>query len=93
MSKTDPIAEQFCDWLDAPPEALARMTGPLAADVQIATQVRQTLISMQPDAQFIGPGDPLGTVLGPLSMGQVLSLAVVAGGALLLWWRPRAPRL
>ena len=53
MSKLDPIAEQFSDWLDAPPEALARMTGPLAADVQIATQVRQTLITMQPDAQFI----------------------------------------
>ncbi len=47
----------------------------------------------QPDAQFTGPRDPLGTVLGPLSMGQVLSLAVIAGGALLLWWRPRAPRL
>jgi len=43
----------------------------------------------QPDAQFTGPGNPLGTVLGPLSMGQVLSLAVVAGGALLVWWRPR----
>ncbi len=43
----------------------------------------------QPDAQFAGPGNPLGTVLGPLSMGQVLSLAVVAGGALLIWWRPR----
>ena len=43
----------------------------------------------QPDAQFAGPGNPLGTVLGPLSMGQVLSLAVFAGGALLLWWRPR----
>ena len=53
MSKRDPIAEQFSDWLDAPPEALARMTGPLAADVQIAMQVRQTLTTMQPDAQFI----------------------------------------
>jgi len=35
----------------------------------------------QPDAQ-------LGLVLGPLSMGQVLSL-VVAGGAALLYWWPR----
>jgi phosphatidylglycerol:prolipoprotein diacylglycerol transferase len=44
----------------------------------------------QPDAQFAGPGNPLGTVLGPLSMGQLLSLAVVAGGALIIWWRPGA---
>jgi len=44
----------------------------------------------QPDAQFAGPGDALGTVLGPLSMGQVLSLAVALGGVALLWWRPRA---
>ncbi len=44
----------------------------------------------QPDAQFTGPGNPLGTVLGPLSMGQVLSLLVAAGGVLLLAWRPRA---
>lgn len=43
----------------------------------------------QPDTQFAGPANPLGTVLGPLSMGQVLSLALVAGGALLVWWRPR----
>lgn len=53
MSKRDPIAEQFSDWLDAPPEALARMAGPLAADVQIATQVRQTLKTMLPDTQFV----------------------------------------
>lgn len=44
----------------------------------------------QPDAQFTGPGNPLGTVLGPLSMGQLLSLALVAGGAALIWWRPGA---
>ncbi len=37
----------------------------------------------QPDAQFRGPGDPLGTVLGPLTMGQTLSaLMVLAGLAL-----------
>ncbi len=53
MSKRDPIAEQFSDWLDAPSEALARMAGPLAADVQIATQVRQTLKTMLPDTQFV----------------------------------------
>jgi phosphatidylglycerol:prolipoprotein diacylglycerol transferase len=34
----------------------------------------------QPDMQFTGPGDPLGTVLGPLTMGQVLSLGLLAAG-------------
>ena len=38
----------------------------------------------QPDAQFRGPDDPLGTVLGPLTMGQVLSGAMIAAGTLLL---------
>ncbi len=38
----------------------------------------------QPDAQFRGPDDPLGTVLGPLTMGQTLSLAVIAAGIYLL---------
>lgn len=38
----------------------------------------------QPDAQFRGPGDPLGTVLGPLTMGQSLSLIMVAAGLTLL---------
>ena len=47
-------------------------------------------VTRQPDAQFAGPGHPLGTVLGPLSMGQLLSLAVGAGGVLLLWWRRAA---
>ena len=43
----------------------------------------------QPDAQFRDPNDPLGTVLGPLTMGQTLStLMVVSGVALLIWtWR------
>lgn len=45
----------------------------------------------QPDAQFRDPGDPLGTVLGPLTMGQVLSLLMVLGGlGLMVWaWRTR----
>ena len=34
----------------------------------------------QPDAQFRGPGDPLGTVLGPLTMGQTLSTAMILAG-------------
>ena len=38
----------------------------------------------QPDAQFQGAGDPLGTVLGPLTMGQVLSLGLVVAGLVLL---------
>jgi len=38
----------------------------------------------QPDAQFRGPGDDLGTVLGPLTMGQVLSLLMVIAGIVLL---------
>jgi phosphatidylglycerol:prolipoprotein diacylglycerol transferase len=47
----------------------------------------------QPDAQFVTPAHPLGTVLGPLSMGQVLSLALAACGVVLLLWRARpAPR-
>lgn len=48
----------------------------------------------QPDAQFRGPDDPLGTVLGPLTMGQTLSTLMILGGlGLLVWtwrrdWRP-----
>jgi len=36
----------------------------------------------QPDAQ-------LGFVLGPLSMGQLLSLGVVCGAAAIYWWPVR----
>jgi phosphatidylglycerol---prolipoprotein diacylglyceryl transferase len=39
----------------------------------------------QPDAQFRGPGDPVGTVLGPFTMGQMLSLFMILGGAFLLY--------
>lgn len=38
----------------------------------------------QPDPQFRTPDDPLGTVLGPLTMGQTLSLFVILGGIVLL---------
>lgn len=38
----------------------------------------------QPDAQFRDANDSLGTVLGPLTMGQTLSLAVVGFGIYLL---------
>lgn len=48
----------------------------------------------QPDAQFRGPDDPLGTVLGPLTMGQTLSGLMVIAGLLLLaraWQGWRTP--
>ena len=38
----------------------------------------------QPDAQFRGPDDPVGTVLGPLTMGQTLSVAMIAVGVWLI---------
>jgi phosphatidylglycerol:prolipoprotein diacylglycerol transferase len=38
----------------------------------------------QPDAQFTDAGDPVGTVLGPLTMGQTLSLAMVVLGIFLI---------
>jgi phosphatidylglycerol:prolipoprotein diacylglycerol transferase len=47
--------------------------------------VRATLEQFrQPDAQFRGPGDPLGTVLGPFTMGQVLSAFMILAGVGLL---------
>lgn len=41
------------------------------------------------DAQFITPGNPLGHVLAGLSMGQILSLPMIALG---FWLARRAPR-
>jgi len=38
----------------------------------------------QPDRQFTGPGDSLGTVLGPFTMGQVLSIGMLLAGVLVL---------
>lgn len=38
----------------------------------------------QPDAQFTDAGDPVGTVLGPLTMGQTLSAAMIAAGLFFL---------
>ncbi|MFC1529536.1 prolipoprotein diacylglyceryl transferase [Gemmatimonadota bacterium] len=38
----------------------------------------------QPDRQFTGPGDPLGTVLGPLTMGQLLSAGMLLAGIIVL---------
>ncbi len=47
----------------------------------------------QPDRQFTGNGDELGTVLGPLTMGQTLSLLMIAVGIFLLvrGWQKRTP--
>jgi phosphatidylglycerol:prolipoprotein diacylglycerol transferase len=46
----------------------------------------------QPDVQFTGNGDDLGTVLGPLTMGQTLSLAMILAGIFFIvrGWRRRA---
>lgn len=38
----------------------------------------------QPDAQFTDAGDPVGTVLGPLTMGQTLSVAMIVLGIWLI---------
>ena len=46
----------------------------------------------QPDAQFRGPGNPLGTVLGPLTMGQVLSSGMIVAGLALVAWTVRRTR-
>jgi len=58
--------------------------------------VARTLIELfrQPDAQFTDDADRLGTVLGPLTMGQTLSLLMIAVGIFLVvqGWRKRAAR-
>jgi phosphatidylglycerol:prolipoprotein diacylglycerol transferase len=41
----------------------------------------------QPDPQFVTAAHPLGTVLGPFSMGQILSLALAVFAVALLRWR------
>ena len=38
----------------------------------------------QPDVQFTSAGNPIGTVLGPLTMGQTLSAAMIIVGLVLL---------
>jgi phosphatidylglycerol:prolipoprotein diacylglycerol transferase len=76
---------------ETPARGLAR-PGVLAGVFLLCYATGRFLVEFtrQPDALFAGPGNPLGTVLGPLSMGQLLSLAVMAGGAALIWWRPGA---
>ena len=46
----------------------------------------------QPDAQFSGPGDPVGVVLGPFTMGQVISALMFAAGVAMLAKTSRSHR-
>lgn len=46
----------------------------------------------QPDVQFTGADDPVGTVLGPFTMGQTLSLLMVAAGIFFVVRGARRPR-
>ena len=75
-----------------PSNSAASRPGVLAGVFLAGYGVARFLVEFtrQPDRQFAGPGDQLGTVLGPLTMGQLLSLAVVAGGVWMLAWKPRA---
>ncbi|MGY6548786.1 MAG: prolipoprotein diacylglyceryl transferase [Roseinatronobacter sp.] len=78
-------------WLKTP----GALTGMFLAGYGVARFVVE--VFRQPDAQFITPEQPLGHVLslGPLglTMGQVLSVPMVAAGiALILWARRAAAR-
>ncbi len=65
--------------------------GTLAALFLVLYAAARVLIEFtrQPDAQFVTAAHPLGTVLGPFSMGQVLSVFLALGGIVMLRWRPR----
>ncbi len=69
-------------------------TGLLAGVFLTGYGVFRSIVELfrQPDAQFRGPNDPLGTVLGPLTMGQTLSMLVIGSGLYLLYRAWRAPR-
>ena len=53
MSKLDPIAEQFNELLDEPPEQGTLRGAPAAAQLHLAWQVRRVCQTVQPDAQFV----------------------------------------
>jgi phosphatidylglycerol:prolipoprotein diacylglycerol transferase len=77
---------------------LARTTlapGRLAAAFLLLYSASRFLVefSRQPDAQFVSAAHPLGTVLGPFSMGQILSLVLAVGGVVLMVWRPRGAKV
>jgi phosphatidylglycerol---prolipoprotein diacylglyceryl transferase len=61
-------------------------TGLLSGVFLVGYGVFRSFIELfrQPDAQFRSADDPLGTVLGPLTMGQTLSLIVIGSGVYLL---------
>jgi phosphatidylglycerol---prolipoprotein diacylglyceryl transferase len=63
-------------------------TGLLAGIFLAGYGIFRSLVELfrQPDAQFRSPDDPLGTVLGPLTMGQTLSTVMILVGLGLLWW-------
>ena len=64
----------------------ARLDGTFAGLFLLGYGVVRSVVELyrQPDAQFRGPDDPLGTVLGPLTMGQVLSGVMIVAGCILL---------
>ncbi len=66
-------------------------TGTLAALFLILYSAARFLIEFtrQPDPQFVTPAHPLGTVLGPFSMGQLLSVLLALGGVVMLRWRTK----
>ncbi|MFD1912855.1 prolipoprotein diacylglyceryl transferase [Halodurantibacterium flavum] len=76
-------------WLRRP----GQVTGAFLAGYGVARFVVEFF--RQPDAQFVGPGNPLGHAVqfgqAGLTMGQILSLPMIlAGIALILWARRRA---
>lgn len=75
-------------WLRFP----GRLTGLFIAGYGIARFLVEFV--RQPDAQFVDAGNPLGLALHlggyGLTMGQILSLPMIAAG-LWLWWRARRP--
>ena len=76
----------WCLYLVARRRGFALPTGLLSGVFLIGYGAFRSFVELfrQPDAQFRGPDDPLGTVLGPLTMGQTLSLIVICAGVFLL---------
>jgi phosphatidylglycerol:prolipoprotein diacylglycerol transferase len=74
-------------WVYARRRATLR-PGTLAAMFLMLYAAARFLIEFtrQPDVQFISATHPLGTVLGPFSMGQLLSVLVGVCGVVLLRW-------
>lgn len=62
--------------------------GTLAALFLLLYALMRFLIEFtrQPDPQFVSAAHPLGTIIGPFSMGQVLSVFLAIGGVVMLRW-------